>query len=81
MLWQKVIKPGHTELTAPIVFAAKKNGSQYFCTEYWKLNAIRKRDSYPVPRMEDCIYLLWKTAMFSVRGAKSGYWYIKVDAK
>lgn len=39
MLEMKVIEPAETEWDAPIVLAAKKDGSLRFCAYYRKLNA------------------------------------------
>lgn len=55
-MWEmKVIEPPETEWAAAIVFSPKKDGSIRFCVEYQTLNAVTKRDSYPIPRMDECI--------------------------
>ena len=33
----------------------KKDSEIRFCVDYRKLNALKKRDSYPLPRMDECI--------------------------
>lgn len=45
------------ELQSPGVSSAvmvkKKDGSIRFCVDYWKLNDVTIKDSYPLPRIED----------------------------
>lgn len=53
------IKPAETKWGAPIVFVPKKDGSSRFCMDYRKLNAvITIRDSYTIPKMDECIVSL-----------------------
>ncbi len=33
----------------------KSNGSYRMCTDYRKVNSVTKTDSFPIPRMDDCI--------------------------
>lgn len=55
MLEEGVIEPSISEWAAPIVFAPKKDGSLRVCIDYRRLNAVRIRDSYPIPRIDECI--------------------------
>jgi hypothetical protein len=43
-----------------------------------KLNAITVRDSYPLPRMDECIDSLGDAKMFTTLDCNSGYWQITV---
>jgi hypothetical protein len=55
MLKAEVIEPATSEWASPIVLVAKPDGSARLCVDYRKLNAITVRDSYPLPRMDECI--------------------------
>ncbi len=41
------------EFTLPISPQGRWNLS--FCTDFRKVNAVTKPDSFPLPRMEDCV--------------------------
>ncbi len=40
---------------SPCLLVPKSDGTFRFCTDYHKVNAVTVPDSYPLPRMEDCI--------------------------
>ena len=44
-----------TDWAALVVFAPKKDGTLQFCVDYRRLNALTVRDTYPIPRMDECI--------------------------
>ena len=58
------ITPSHAPFASPVLFAEKPNGGLRFCVDYRKLNAITKRNRYPIPlidevlaRIQGCKYL------------------------
>ena len=53
MLLNKVIRPSKPEWASPVVLAPKNDGTLRFCVDYRKLNEVIKKDSYPIPRMDD----------------------------
>ncbi|KAG1949499.1 hypothetical protein F2P79_011423 [Pimephales promelas] len=40
---------------SPCLLVTKPDGTFRFCTDYRKLNSVTKSDSFPLPRVEDCI--------------------------
>ncbi len=74
MLEKGVIRPSNSEWASPVVLAPKGDGSLRFCVDYRRLNAATKRDSYPLPRMDDCIDSLGDAQYFTTLDANSGYW-------
>ena len=59
-----VIEPAKTDWASQIVFASKPEGSLRFFVDYRRLNANTVRDSYPKPRMEECIDSLGTATVF-----------------
>ncbi len=52
----------------------KSDGSFRFCTDYRKVNAITKPDSFPLPRIEDCIDQVGNAKFVSKFDLLKGYW-------
>jgi len=79
MLRMGVIEPAKTAWASPVVFVPKPNGSLRFCVDYRKLNAMTVQDSYPIPRMDECIDSLGEAVVFSTFDANSGYWQVVMN--
>jgi transposase InsO family protein len=73
-----VIEPSNSEWAAPIVLAPKPDGSLRFCVDYRKLNEVTVRDSYPLPRMDDCLDSLGTAQIFTTLDANCGYWQLEI---
>ncbi len=78
MTAQRVIEPAMSESASPVVLVPKTDGTPRFCVDYRKLNAKTIRDSYPIPRMDDCIDSLGGAKVFSTLDCNSGYWRIPI---
>jgi hypothetical protein len=79
MLTQGVTEPVMSEWATPIVLVPKSDGILRFCVDYRRLNAITVPDTYPLPRMDECIGTLGDAALFTTLDCNSGYWQIPVD--
>ena len=49
------ITPSKAPYSSPVLFAMKANGDLRFCVDYRKLNAMTKRNRYPLPLIEEII--------------------------
>jgi Reverse transcriptase (RNA-dependent DNA polymerase) len=81
MLRAGVIEPATSERASPVVLVPKPDGSMRFCIDYRRLNTVTVRDSYPLPRMDECIDSLGDARVFSTLDFNSGYWQIPVSPK
>lgn len=55
MLEMGVIERAQSPWASPVVFAPKKDGTLRFCTDYRRLNSVTIRDTYPTPKMDECM--------------------------
>ncbi|MBW0568498.1 hypothetical protein O181_108213, partial [Austropuccinia psidii MF-1] len=66
------IRPSSSSTGAPVVFVKKKHGDLRLCVHYHKLNAVTRKNRYPVPHMNQLLTILNSSTIFSkidLRGA------------
>ena len=59
------IIPSGAPFSSPVLFAKKPGGGWRFCVDYRKLNAITKKDQYPIPLIEETLARLSKARIFT----------------
>ena len=81
MVENGVCEASHSPWSSPVTLKTKKDGSTRFCIDYRRLNKLTVKDSYPLPRMDDCLAALGGNLFFSTLDLVSGYWQIPVAEK
>ena len=79
LLDANIIEESISPWAAPVVLVPKKDGSSRLCVDYRKLNAVTKKNAYPIPRMEDALDRLGGSQYFSILDLLSGFYQIEVD--
>lgn len=67
--------------SSPCLLVPKSDGSFRFCTDYRKVNAVTVPDSYPLPRMEDCIDNLGSARFVTKLDLLKGYWQVPLTPR
>ena len=73
-----VIEQSQSEWSFPVAMLPKPDGSPRLCVDYRRLNDVTVKDTFPLPRMDDCVDFLGEASVFSMLDCNSGYWQIPV---
>lgn len=68
------IEPSESPWAAGVVLADKKDGTARFCVDLRLLNAVTKRDAYPLPRIDDTLARMAGLKWISTVDFKSAFW-------
>ena len=71
-----IIEPSESPWASPVMMVPKKGGEWCFCLDYRRLNDITKKDSYPLPCVDECLDLVAGSSWFSSLDLRSGYWQV-----
>ena len=74
-----IAQPSASSWSSPVVLVKKKNGEMRFCVDYRKVNAVTRKDSFPLPLISEVLDSLCGTQYFTTLDLKSGYWQIPLD--
>ena len=78
MLEARAIHPSQSPWCNAVVLVWKKDGTLHFCVDFRHLNAHTKKDSYPLPHIQEALESMAGLAHFSSMGFKLGFWQIKM---
>lgn len=81
MLKGGIIELAYGEWSSAVVLVKKPDGTWRFCVDYRRLNAVTKKDVYPLPRVDDTLDQLGKARYFTTIDLASGYWQIRMNEK
>ena len=78
MLDAAAIHPSQSPWCNAVMLVRKKDGTLCFCVDFRQLNAWTKKDSYPLPRIQEALESMAGAAHFSSMDLKSGFWQVKM---
>ena len=73
MLEHGIIEPSSSNWSSPCHLVPKGDNTFRFVTDFRKVNAITKPDSYPLPRIEDVIDRIGQAKIITKIDMLSGY--------
>lgn len=74
-----ITDPSTSPWVAAVVLVKKKDGIWCFCVDYCCLNKATRKDSYPLPRVDDTLdYIPGSSRWFSSLNPQSGYWQVEL---
>ena len=76
MLKHGIIECSFSAWSSPCILVPKSDGSYRFCTDFRKVNSVTKTDSYPIPRVDDCIDQVGNASFVTKFDLLKGYWQV-----
>ncbi|XP_066969245.1 uncharacterized protein [Macrobrachium rosenbergii] len=79
MLEHGLIRPSVSPWSSPIVLVKKPDGQFRMCVDYRKVNTNTKNDSFPLPRIEDCLDRIGPAKFITKLDLLKGYWQVPLS--
>ena len=76
LLENDCIEPSNSDWSSPCILVPKPDGTYRLCTDYRKVNGVTKTDSFPIPRIDDCIDKIGKAKYVTKFDLLKGFWQI-----
>ena len=74
LLKRSLITESSSPFSAPVLFVPKPNGTLRMCIDYRGLNKLTRKNSYPMPRVDDLLDQLRGARLFSAIDVMQGYY-------
>ncbi len=68
--------PSSSPWCSQCLLVPKSDGISRFCTDYRKVNALTKPDSFPLPHVEDCVDRVGNSKFVTKLDLLKGYWQV-----
>lgn len=79
LLATNVVRRSDSPWASPVVPVEKKDGSFRLCVDYRRLNALTRKDAYPLPTIESIVGNLGSARYFTILDASKGYLQVEMD--
>ena len=81
MLKNDIIEESQSNWSSPCILVPKHDGGFRFCTDFKKVNDKTKSDSFPIPRITDCIDQIGSAKFVSTFDMLKGYWQVPLTQR
>ncbi|GBM02984.1 Retrovirus-related Pol polyprotein from transposon 17.6 [Araneus ventricosus] len=78
-LEQGIVEPCSSEYSSRVVIVRKKNGTPRVFIDYRRLNKVVAKDRFPLPLIEDILYRLQGSRVFSTIDLKNAFSHVDVN--
>lgn len=78
LLDKQFIRVSHSSAAAPVLFVRKPGGGLRFCVDYRALNALTKKDRYPLPLIHETLNQIGKAKWFTKLDVSSAFHKIRI---
>ena len=68
------IEPSQSEWSSPCILVPKPDGTFRMCTDYRNVNSVTKTDTFPIPRIDDCIDNIGHAKYVTKFDLLKGFW-------
>ena len=79
LLARGIVTPSTSSYASPIVVVRKKSGEIRLCVDYRRLNAVTRKDAFPLPRIDESLDALGGARFFSTLDLASGYYQVAMS--
>ena len=76
LLENDFIEPSQSNYSSSCILVPKSNGTYRMCNDYRKVNSVTKTDSFPVPRIDDCIDKVGNSKYVTKFDLLKGFWQV-----
>ena len=81
LLDNELAVPSNSSWASPCLLVGKSDMTDRFCTDYRRVNEVTKPDSFPLPRMEDCVDAVGSARFVSKFDLLKGYWQVPLTPR
>ena len=81
MLKNDIIEESQSNWSSPCILVPKHDDGFRFCTDFRKINDKTKSDSFPIPRIADCIDQIGNAKFVSTFDMLKGYWQVPLTQR
>src|SRR3954453_6153268 len=73
------IEPSQAPYVSPVLFVKKPNVALWFCVDYRKLNALTRKDRYPLPLIGETLARLARAKVYTKLDIRQAFHRIRMD--
>lgn len=79
MLAEDIVQPSKSAWSSPVILMPKKDGTHRFYVDYRQLNAVSKKDAYPIPYVSAILDRSQGAKYLSLIDIHSAYWQVPLN--